>query len=217
MRVVKILESFGKIRAYYWSCAGLWFSTTQVSARLDNYCCRVGFCFRVSRLPPNCGASFSCFGACKSCELFPASSMAINTSFASLQHRDSLATCTAVCAAWRYTHAAKMFGMANQSPLALACRMTPLLCSVRSSVRDQGCSRSEWHGSARSHLTSMGHAFFKFERLPHPIATRSSGHSLRVRGDTQSLYRSSKRTMVTPTGAGTPYTVRWPSLETTQV
>jgi hypothetical protein len=137
MRAVKILEPFGKIRAFYWSCAGLWFSTTQVSARLDNCCCRVGFCFRVSRLPPNCGASFSCFGACKSWELFPASSMTINTSFASLQHRDSLATCTAVCAAWRYTHATKMFGMANQSPLALACRMTPLLCSVRCSVRDQ--------------------------------------------------------------------------------
>jgi hypothetical protein len=60
------------------------------------------------------------------------------------------------------TMATKMFGSSGQSPLALACTRRPRLCSLWSSQGREcaACSRSEWHGPARSHLTLMGHEFF---------------------------------------------------------
>jgi hypothetical protein len=77
--------------------------------------------------------------------------------------------CTAVCAAWRYAHATKMFGMANQPPLALACRMTPLLCSVRSSVRDE-------EARAAHEVNGMGQPALTF-----PRRDMRSSHSRRCR------------------------------------
>jgi hypothetical protein len=112
----------------------LWFSTTPVFARLDNDSCRVGFCFRVSRQPPNCGAHFY---ASKRAS-FKLSRTIFDPLFMGHQHDCSKSAASRVSGrrCRRFVapfHANKMFGSSSLPPLASA---TLQLCSIWSSFRD---------------------------------------------------------------------------------